>query len=139
MRRNRRRDSSRVVNRTSVRGSNPSRHLEAKAVPLEEWPKTIETFLSEATLVKVRKARVRDMTPSYEENKRAICSILWRPEDIESNRVQLDQIRQNPCEGASDFASRVVELVSRAWSDFPPQAQMSIAMHHFVSGLKNGP
>ena len=70
-------------------------YLEAKAVPLEEWPKTIETFLSEATLVKVRKARVRDTTRSYEEYKRAICSILGRPEDIESNRVQLDQIRQN--------------------------------------------
>ena len=114
-------------------------YLEAKGVPLEDWPRTIETFLSEVSLVKVRRARVRDSARSYEQYKRILISILGKPEDREAKRVQLDQVRQFPSEGASDFASRVLELVSKAWSEFTPDAQMSMAIHHFVSGLRDAP
>ena len=71
--------------------------------------------------------------------KKTIVSILGKPKDSEEKRVQLDQVRQFLSEGASDFASIVLELVSKAWSHFTPDAQMSIAIHHFVSGLQDSP
>ena len=94
-------------------------YLEAKGVPLEDWPRTIETFLSEVSLVKVRRARVRNTSSSYEQYKKSLVSILGKPEDREAKRVQLDQVKQFPSEGASDFASRVLELVSKDGASLP--------------------
>ena len=114
-------------------------YLQAKEVPAERWPATILTFLSEQALTKVRRTRILETANSYQEFRKNLSSILGKPEDQESTRVLLDHIRQQPSEAVGDYASKVLELVVKAWGDAPPSTQTDMAIHHFVSGLWDGP
>ena len=110
-------------------------YLQAKQVPRAEWPATILTFLAEGPLVKAKRARLQETANSYDEFRKNLISILGRPKDKEQARVSLDSARQQPSEAVADFASRILESVSRAWGEMAPDAQISIATHHFCSGL----
>ena len=90
-------------------------YLQAKQVAAERWPATILTFLSEQALTKLRRTRILEIANSYQEFRKGISSILGKPEDQESTRVLLDHIRQQPSEAGGDYASRVLELVVKAW------------------------
>ena len=94
-------------------------YLQAKEVPAERWPATILTSLSEQALTKVSRTRILDIANSYQEFRKNLSSILAKPEQ-ESTRVLLDHIRQQPSEAVGDYATRVLELVVKAWGTHPP-------------------
>ena len=86
---------------------------------------------------RLSKLGVRDTSNSYDQYKKNIISTLGKPEDSEAKRVQLDHVSQFLRDEASEFASRVLELVCKAWSDFTPHAQLSIAIQDIVTGLRD--
>ena len=94
-------------------------YLQAKPVPLAEWPAAILTFLAEGPLVKANTAGLQETANSYDEFRKNLISILGRTEDKEQARLDLDSPRQQPIEAVADFASRILECLEGFGRDGP--------------------
>ena len=113
--------------------------MKAKRVPKPEYVENILTFFAEPVLAKIKRAHLGENSQPYEEFKKNLISILGKPEDPELARTQLDSARQFPSERVADFSARILELVSKAWGALPPDTQMELGIHHFISGLVDPP
>ena len=107
------------------------------ALPSDQKVDTLLSFLEETTLNKVMNARIADLSPSYEDFKKALRSLIGKAECPATFRASVGTAQQDSAESVTDFAARVMSYVTRAYPVFAASVQATLASDAFVRGLRN--
>ena len=93
------------------------------------------SWLGSEEAEKVRRSHVADSVSDYEKFREGLNTIFGRFEFEGAFRAQLRSLRQAGAESVTAYAARTTDLSSRAYAEFATEAQLSLAVDHFIGGL----
>ena len=109
--------------------------LELCGRPRDRWGIFVLQWLGIDEGDKVRRSHLAEKVHDYAAFKEGLITLFGRFEFEDSYRAALRSLRQSGSESVSAFAARTSDLCSRAYPDFATEAQLNLAVEHFVSGL----
>ena len=93
------------------------------------------SWLGSEEAEKVRRSHVADSVADYEKFREGLTTIFGRFEFEGAFRAQLRSLKQSGAESVTAYAARTTDLCSRAYAEFATEAQLSLAVDHFIGGL----
>ena len=103
--------------------------------PRSRWAYFVLSWLGSEEAEKVRRSHVADSVADYEKFRDGLTTIFGRFEFEGAFRAQLRSLRQSGAETVTAYAARTTDLCSRAYAEFATEAQLSLAVDHFIGGL----
>ena len=103
--------------------------------PRSRWAYFVLSWLGSEEAEKVRRSHIADSIADYEKFRDGITTIFGRFEFEGAFRAQLRSLRQSGAESVTAYAARTTDLCSRAYAEFATEAQLSLAVDHFIGGL----
>ena len=103
--------------------------------PRSRWAYFVLSWLGSEEAEKVRRSHVADSVADYEKFREGLTTIFGRFEFEGAFRAQLRSLRQSGAESVTAYAARTTDLCSRAYAEFATEAQLSLAVDHFIGGL----
>ena len=103
--------------------------------PRSRWAYFVLSWLGSEEAEKVRRSHVADSVADYSRFRDGLITIFGRFEFEGAFRAQLRSLRQPGAETVNAFAARTTDLCSRAYAEFATEAQLSLAVDHFIGGL----
>ena len=103
--------------------------------PRSRWAYFVLSWLGSEEAEKVRRSHVADSVADYEKFREGLTTIFGRFEFEGAFRAQLRSLKQSGAESVTAYAARTTDLCSRAYAEFATEAQLSLAVDHFIGGL----
>ena len=103
--------------------------------PRSRWAYFVLSWLGSEEAEKVRRSHVADSVADYEKFREGLNTIFGRFEFEGAFRAQLRSLKQSGAETVTAYAARTTDLCSRAYAEFATEAQLSLAVDHFIGGL----
>ena len=103
--------------------------------PRSRWAYFVLSWLGSEEAEKVRRSHVADSVADYEKFREGVTTLFGRFEFEGAFRAQLRTLKQSGSESAAAYAARTTDLCSRAYAEFATDAQLSLAVDHFIGGL----
>ena len=73
----------------------------------------------------------------YTAFKNSLITLFGRLEFEDSYRQQLREIAHSGFESIAFYAARTTDLTTRAYTKFPTELELDIAVEHFIAGLRD--
>ena len=103
--------------------------------PRDRWGYFVLAWLGSDEAEKVRRSHVADSVASYEKFREGLIALFGRFEFEGAYRATLRGLRQSGSESVAAYAARTTDLCSHAYAGFSTEAQLSLAVDHFIAGL----
>jgi hypothetical protein len=103
--------------------------------PRNRWAYFVLSWLGSEEAEKVRRSHVADSVADYDKFRAGLTTIFGRFEFEGAFRAHLRSLRQSGAETVTAYAARTTDLCSRAYAEFATEAQLSLAVDHFIGGL----
>ena len=103
--------------------------------PKSRWAYFVLSWLGSEEAEKVRRSHVADSVAEYEKFRDGLVTLFGRFEFEGAFRAQLRSLKQSGAESVTAYAARTTDLCSRAYVEFSIEAQLSLAVDHFIGGL----
>ena len=105
--------------------------------PRDRWGFFVLAWLGSEEAEKVRRSHVADTVASYENFRNGLIALFGRFEFECAYRATLRGLRKSRSESVAAYAARTTNLCSHAYAEFSTEAQLSLAVYHFITGLAN--
>ena len=105
--------------------------------PRDRWGSFVLAWLGSEKAEKVRRSHVADSLASYEKFRDGLIALFGRLEFEGAYRATLRGLRQSGSESVAAYAAGTTNLCSHAYAEFSTEAQLSLAVDHFIAGLAN--
>ena len=103
--------------------------------PRDLWVFFVFAWLGSEEAEKVRRLHVADTVASYKNFRDRLIALFGRFEFEGAYRATLRGLRQSGSESVAAYAARTTDLCSHAYAEFSPEAQLSLAVDHFIGLL----
>ena len=103
--------------------------------PRDRWGFFVLAWLGSEAAEKVRRSHVADTVASYEKFRDGLIALFNRFEFVGAYRATLRGLGQSGSESLAAYAAGTTDLCSHAYAEFSTEAQMSLAVDHFIAGL----
>ena len=105
------------------------------ARPLHHWGYFLMASLGAEEAEKVRRSHLADVIADYAKFKSGVKALFGKFEFEGSFRAQLRTNAQSRAESIAAYAARTTDVCSKEYTAFAMEAQLSLAVDHFIAGL----
>ena len=104
--------------------------------PGDRWARFI-SWLGANKAEKVRRSHIFSDNVDYTAFKNGLITLFGRLEFEYSYRQQLRELVYADSESIASYAARTTDVTTRAYSKFPTEHQLDLAVENFIAGLRN--
>ena len=103
--------------------------------PRDRWGFSILSWLKSEEAEKARRSHIADHVANYPVFREGLISLFGRFDFEGAYRATLQSLRQSGSESVAAYAAHVTDLCSRAYPNFSPDDQLSLAVYYFMSKI----
>ena len=97
----------------------------------------MHTWFESEEAENIRRSHIADNVADYTVFRDGLISLFGRFEFEGAYRAKLRSLRQSGSESVAAYVARTTDLCSRAYVNFSTEDQLSLAVHHIISGISD--
>ena len=106
--------------------------------PRDRWARFVVSWLGFNEAEKVSRSYFVGDNVDYNNFREGLLTLFGRLDCEDAYRQQLRVLAQSGAEPVAAFASRITDLSTYAYPNFPTELQLDLAVDYFISGLCDG-